>query len=239
MLGALGSLLGVSGSSLIAPIASAASGLFNTSSAMDRQEAAQTFSAEQFSKRYQTTVEDMKKAGLNPMLAYSQGGGNAPSGSAASTSGMPDVGSSFSQSRLNSAQIANIEADTNNKNESSALIRAQAAQAMASANQADAQTTKIGQEVTNLKEEFKNIPLEGNRLREFANNLVSSSNLLLEQGMSQQQVRDHLRAVISKLNAETSLLDLDKEAADSLGNIGRESGQLKPVFDILRSILKK
>jgi len=47
---------------------------------MDRQEAANAFSAQQFATRYQTTVKDMQAAGLNPMLAYSQGGGNAPSG---------------------------------------------------------------------------------------------------------------------------------------------------------------
>lgn len=30
--------------------------------------------------QYQTAIEDMKKAGLNPMLAYSQGGAGTPSG---------------------------------------------------------------------------------------------------------------------------------------------------------------
>jgi hypothetical protein len=32
------------------------------------------------STQYQTAIEDMKKAGLNPMLAYSQGGAGTPSG---------------------------------------------------------------------------------------------------------------------------------------------------------------
>lgn len=39
---------------------------------------ANAFSAQQFATRYQTTVKDMEAAGLNPMLAYSQGGGSPP-----------------------------------------------------------------------------------------------------------------------------------------------------------------
>ena len=41
---------------------------------------ANQFSAEQYAKRYQTTVKDLQAAGLSPMLAYGQGAGSAPSG---------------------------------------------------------------------------------------------------------------------------------------------------------------
>lgn len=40
--------------------------------------AANAMSQQQFETRYQTTVKDMQAAGLNPMLAYSQGGGSPP-----------------------------------------------------------------------------------------------------------------------------------------------------------------
>lgn len=38
-----------------------------------------------FKTRYQNTVEDMRAAGINPILAYQQGGGSVPSGATAQT----------------------------------------------------------------------------------------------------------------------------------------------------------
>jgi hypothetical protein len=43
---------------------------------------ANALSQRQFETRYQTTVKDMQAAGLNPMLAYSQGGGSPPTAQA-------------------------------------------------------------------------------------------------------------------------------------------------------------
>jgi len=223
---------------MIGPLLTIGSALLGHELASQRQSNAQDFSADQFANRYQTTTADMKKAGLNPMLAYSQGGGSPPSSSAASAN-TPDVGASFIQSKLNAAQVANIEADTQNKNEQSALIRAQTAQASSSASMADANITKIGQEVMNLKEQFKNIPLEGKRLEAMANQLAYSANLMLEQGISQDVIRSHLSTMIKKLKSETKLLDLDVKAAESTDNVGRETGQLKPFFDIISGILEK
>ena len=63
----------------------------------DISQAANAASAEQAAKhldfqermrstQYQTAVEDMKKSGLNPMLAYSQGGAGTPTGAMGSVS---------------------------------------------------------------------------------------------------------------------------------------------------------
>lgn len=58
-------------------------GLIGQNKANEANEAmmnqANAFSAQQFATRYQTTVKDLEAAGLNPMLAYGQGGGSPPS----------------------------------------------------------------------------------------------------------------------------------------------------------------
>jgi len=43
------------------------------------------FQREMRKTQYQTAVEDLKAAGLNPMLAYTQGGSGTPSGASASS----------------------------------------------------------------------------------------------------------------------------------------------------------
>lgn len=109
-------------------------------------QASMAFSAEQaqqqmaFQERmantqYQRGVQDMQAAGLNPALAYSQGGAVAPSGAAGQgSSGQGAAGSSVSpgrgmtmsemleaaghvaQMKLVKAETENVEADTDKKN---------------------------------------------------------------------------------------------------------------------------
>ena len=89
-------------------------------------------------------------------------------------------------------------------------------------------------------------------------NLGEEYQNLIKQGYNLTEVGNQIRAAIEKLKAETTNLNweafrieadtqlkriqgalggLDLSAATSMENIGREAGQLKPVFDILRAIL--
>lgn len=95
---------------------------------------------------YQRGMQDMKAAGLNPMLAYSQGGASSAAGSTFNAANMGEAATSGAVAGTQSAiaakmmkeNIDNIQADTKAKGANEAAARASAVASIANAANANA-----------------------------------------------------------------------------------------------------
>lgn len=229
----------------IAGGASLVGGLLSNDSERTRAHEAQDFSAEQYATRWQTTTRDMQAAGLNPMLAYSQGVGQSPSGVKANYTDplTPAVNAglnaydSVTKRQATSAQIANVEADTKNKEAQADLIDAQAAAAWASAGQSNASIKQIDATTAKIVEETKNVPLEGDRLRAVITNTAAQTGLTETNEISQRLSWPQIQAITKKVLNEVGLTSLDLEAAKNLDNFGRNAKELKPLIDLVKTLL--
>ncbi len=166
MLGAISSALGISPSAAFSGLAGIAGsalgavgdivgGSKTNQTNIDLMNQQNAFSAEQFAKRYQTTVADLKAAGLNPMLAYGQGGGSPPS-----AVGLPQQTNPY-QRGADYAQKALGAANTAMQND---LLNAQTTESISRTGVNEAQAKNLGAdtvlkilEAPNVSQRLKNL----------------------------------------------------------------------------------
>jgi hypothetical protein len=199
---------------------------------------------------YQRQVEDMKSAGLNPMLAYLKGGGaSTPSGA------MPQVqnpyaagvssGYQSSQTQLANRQVGKVTAET--ENVGAQTIKARADTLLSLANKdlsfasADEKRSAINLQSFQAKkiaEETKNIPIEGERLIAVIKQLDASVALINKQTVTEEQRAQQVFALALKTLNESDLVAADLKAIKMAENFGKEFGQFKPLVDTITNILR-
>ena len=123
----------------------------------------QQFAKEMYQHRYRYTMRDMQKAGLNPILAYQQGGGSAPSAAGVGTPHVKTdrIGSSAVAAMRAAKEMDLLDAQAQQSRTQSNVnlanvdaLFAQASNAMAAAGEHGAKTAYWGRMIKNLRQEF-------------------------------------------------------------------------------------
>lgn len=172
---------------------------------------ANQFSAQQYATRYQTTVKDMQAAGLNPMLAYGQGAGTAPSGQvghpqqnvmASATEGYQKA----TERNMINATISNLEKEGKIKDEA---LNTQRAQTELYAAQRDNQLASSGLSNASAVKTYQEINKEQVNQPNWVDNARNNAAIIVENLNKIKQDIKTGSASASQLEALTRKVDVD------------------------------
>jgi hypothetical protein len=166
---------------------------------------ANAWNIENYKHRYQWAVEDMRAAGLNPILAATNGIGGSISGASAASVGMSDIGSTMNSARAASAaerQAKNAEhlaLSQIDKNVAEADSTRQATHGIVLDNGIKANNLnlaeqtyekRLGYELQRMDQELQNLRLQGSYLSSgILSNIASANQSNSAAGFAAQNAR--------------------------------------------------
>lgn len=198
---------------------SAAQNHYNSANAAQANE----WNVENYKHRYQWAAEDMRKAGLNPVLAATNGIGGSISGASAASVGMSDIGSTMNSAKAASAaerQAKNAEhlaVSQIDKNVAEADSVRQATHGIVLDNGIKANNLnlaeqtyekRLGYELQRMDQELQNLRLQGSYLSSGILSNVASAN------------QSNSAAAFASQNARLSRQEADFYDSLGVGNSG-------------------
>lgn len=190
-----------------------------TNIALQREQ--QNWEERMSSTSWQRSVEDMKAAGLNPMLAYSQGGASTPSVSAATVQPEDAMGKAISagsskamsvlaqQQALANIELAKATAEKTREDATSTSIR----------NQIDAWDLPYAEQISANRR--ANLTANTEQAMKQAEKLIADANLTKAQ---EEQIRRLMPELIKQAQAETTLLQSQVPSAKAEAKLWEEMG---------------
>lgn len=170
--------------------------------------------------QYQRATQDLLAAGLNPMLAYSQGGASTPSVSAATVQPEDAMGRAISSAGKNAMQIlaqqqleANIELTRANASKARSEAQVSAASVDSDINQRAMQNDLLHAQVEKMWAERDLTKAQKNQIEEMLPWLIDQANSLIQlQGAQANSARAQ-----SRLSDTAADLNNVRRIAETLG----------------------
>ena len=190
---------------------------------------------------YQRQVKDMEAAGLNPMLAYTKGGGASSPSGAMATYQSPVSGAAQAAT---SAQIPqSIRSSTATTKQTGAqtdyLTGSQTELTNQQINNLKTENDKAKAVIDNLKVEYQNLIKQGLNLTDVGNQIRKNIDLMSKQIINFDAITDNTYVLTEINRLEKKLRSYDVEAASGLGNLGREYNQVKGLLDVFRALTRR